>query len=86
MKVLRILEGDLIMDSGRMSTPGQSRRIWSDASPQYQRYSGPILNEVLEGFNPKLSFDKTKIPEWEKDEDITRTSCEVTVSHGIAEF
>nr|GMC74826.1 inactive protein kinase SELMODRAFT_444075 [Ipomoea batatas] len=85
-QVLRILEGDLIMDSGRMSTPGQSRRIWSDASPQYQRYSGPILNEVLEGFNPKLSFDKTKIPEWEKDEDITRTSCEVTVSHGIPEF
>lgn len=66
MKVLRILEGDLIMDSGYMSTPGydvgsRSGRIWADTSPKYQRYSGPMLDEVLDGFNPKLSFDKRRI-------------------------
>ncbi|VFR00185.1 unnamed protein product [Cuscuta campestris] len=69
-QVLRILEGDIIMDSGRISTPGESRRMWAaDASPYLQRYSGPMLNQVLEDFSPKLSFDIVdKIPRWEIDD------------------
>ncbi|CAH9132226.1 unnamed protein product [Cuscuta epithymum] len=79
-QVLHMLEGDIIMDSGRISTPGQSRRIWTDASPQYQRYSGPMLNEVLEGFTPKLSLDiYTKIPKWEKKDDDIATGQEIQV-------
>nr|GMC47587.1 inactive protein kinase SELMODRAFT_444075 [Ipomoea batatas]GME02339.1 inactive protein kinase SELMODRAFT_444075 [Ipomoea batatas]GME18770.1 inactive protein kinase SELMODRAFT_444075 [Ipomoea batatas] len=73
-QVLRILEGDLIMDSGYMSTtPGydvgsrSGRMVWSDSSPKYQRYSGPMLDEVLDGFNPKLSFDKRRNPNPNRD-------------------
>ncbi|MCD7447670.1 hypothetical protein HAX54_032863 [Datura stramonium] len=63
-QVLRILEGDLIMDSGQMSTTprhdvgSQSGRILSNPLMQYERYSGSILNHELEELSPKLSFDK----------------------------
>ncbi|KAL2493220.1 Protein kinase protein with adenine nucleotide alpha hydrolase-like domain [Abeliophyllum distichum] len=61
-RVLRILEGDVIMDSSRMSTPGydvgnRSGRIWSDYQLQHERHSGPMLHEALEGFNSKLSLN-----------------------------
>ncbi|CAA3000408.1 inactive kinase SELMODRAFT_444075 [Olea europaea subsp. europaea] len=60
-RVLRILEGDVIMDSNRMSIPGydvgsRSGRIWSDYQLPHERHSGPMLNEALEGFNSKLSL------------------------------
>lgn len=59
--MLRILEGDVIMDSNRMSIPGydvgsRSGRIWSDYQLPHERHSGPMLNEALEGFNSKLSL------------------------------
>ncbi|XP_016505367.2 inactive protein kinase SELMODRAFT_444075 [Nicotiana tabacum] len=63
-QVLRILEGDLIVESGKLSaTPAyevgsQSGRILSDSLQQYQRFSGSLLNDGLEGFSAKLSFDK----------------------------
>uniref|UniRef100_A0A0V0H0T3 Putative ovule protein n=1 Tax=Solanum chacoense TaxID=4108 RepID=A0A0V0H0T3_SOLCH len=63
-QVLRILEGDLMMDSGKMSTTprhdagSQSGRILSNHLMQYERYSGSIRNDELEGLSPKLSFDK----------------------------
>ncbi|MCD7462548.1 hypothetical protein HAX54_048733 [Datura stramonium] len=73
-QVLRILEGDLIMDSGQMSTTprhdvgSQSGRILSNPLMQYERYSGSILNHELEELSPKLSFDK-RSPSiiWDRD-------------------
>ncbi|XP_022723896.1 inactive protein kinase SELMODRAFT_444075-like isoform X2 [Durio zibethinus] len=57
-QVLRILEGDMLMDTNYIS-PGndvgnQSGRVWAD---QRQHYSGPMVNEALEGFSGKLSLD-----------------------------
>ncbi|XP_059286663.1 inactive protein kinase SELMODRAFT_444075-like isoform X1 [Lycium ferocissimum] len=73
-QVLRILEGDLIMDSGQMSTTprydvgSQSGRILSNHPMQYERYSGSILHDELEGLSPKLSFDKRRPSiTWDRD-------------------
>ncbi|XP_022715123.1 inactive protein kinase SELMODRAFT_444075-like [Durio zibethinus] len=57
-QVLRILEGDMLMDTNYTS-PGydvgnRSGRIWGE---QRQHYSGPLANEALEGFSGKLSLD-----------------------------
>ncbi|CAH9090488.1 unnamed protein product [Cuscuta epithymum] len=63
-QVLRILEGDLIMETGHMSTLGhdvgsQSSRFLSGTSPKYQRCSGRSLeNEVMVGFNTKARIRK----------------------------
>ncbi|XP_016513160.2 inactive protein kinase SELMODRAFT_444075-like [Nicotiana tabacum] len=80
-QVLRILEGDLIMESGQLSTTprydvgSQSGRILSDHYMQYQRYSDSILNDGLEGLSPKLSFDK-RSPSiiWDRDNHRTAFS------------
>ncbi|XP_049396629.1 inactive protein kinase SELMODRAFT_444075 [Solanum stenotomum] len=73
-QVLRILEGDLIMESGKLSTtPGydvgnHSGRIWSDAQQQYQRFSGSLLSDGSEEFSAKLSFDKRNPSNiWDRD-------------------
>ncbi|OMO70816.1 hypothetical protein CCACVL1_18641 [Corchorus capsularis] len=60
-QVLRILEGDMLMDANYAS-PGydvgnRSGRIWAE---QQQHYSGPLVNEALEGFSGKLSLDGLK--------------------------
>ncbi|KAK9282043.1 hypothetical protein L1049_004955 [Liquidambar formosana] len=62
-QVLRILEGDMVMDSNYMSTPGydtgsRSGRIW--AEQQHQHYSGPFLSEALEGLQAKLSLESLR--------------------------
>ncbi|KAJ0007453.1 hypothetical protein Pint_28848 [Pistacia integerrima] len=81
-QVLRILEGDMVMDANYMSTPGfdvgsRSGRIWTDQQQQQQLpYSGPLLNEALESFNGKLSLDSLKPSFWER-EKTRRTSCGV---------
>ncbi|KAK4354503.1 hypothetical protein RND71_026697 [Anisodus tanguticus] len=80
-QVLRILEGDMIMDSCQMSTTprydvgSQSGRTLSNHLMQYERYSGSILNDKLEGPSPKLSFDK-RSPSiiWERDSHRTAFS------------
>ena len=66
-QVLRILEGDMIMDVNYPSTPGydagnRSGRIWADQQQQQQQqhYSGPLLNEAIEGFSGKLSLEATR--------------------------
>lgn len=61
-QVLRILEGDMIIDSGYTSTPGyesgsRSGRLWMEQQQQQQHYSGPISNEGSEVFNGKLSYE-----------------------------
>lgn len=79
-QVLRILEGDMVMDPNYMSTPGydvgnRSGRIWSEQQQQHQHYSGPLLNESLEGLNGKLSLESLRQAFWERDK-ARRTSCE----------
>ncbi|ERN15269.1 inactive protein kinase SELMODRAFT_444075 [Amborella trichopoda] len=71
-QVLRILEGDVIMDSNYASTPSyetasvgsRSGRMWNE-QPQY---SGPILND-------KLSDEALRAAYWER-EKTKRVSCE----------
>lgn len=50
-KVLRILEGDMLMDSGYMSTPGY------DPGNRSGRYNVPVLHEPLEGLGSKHQHD-----------------------------
>lgn len=73
-QVLRILEGDMVMDSNYMSTPGydagnRSGRHWPDQQQQqHQHYSGQLLSESLEGFSGKLSLDSGRSATfWERD-------------------
>ncbi|CAL5439530.1 unnamed protein product [Camellia sinensis] len=79
-QVLRILEGDMIMDSNQISTPGyevgnRSGRIWQEQQQQHQCYSGPILNEALEGFSSKLSLETPRPPLRDRDK-ARSTYCE----------
>ncbi|XP_010267001.1 PREDICTED: inactive protein kinase SELMODRAFT_444075-like [Nelumbo nucifera] len=77
-QVLRILEGDMVMDSNYMSTPGydvgsRSGRIWTEQQQLHQSYSGPMSNDVSE-VSGKFSYDALRSAYWERDK--TRTSCE----------
>lgn len=76
-QVLRILEGDMVMDTNYMSTPGydvgsRSGRICTD---QQQHYSGPLSNDAIEGFSGKLSLENLRQPYWERDK-ARRASCD----------
>ncbi|KAI4355526.1 hypothetical protein L6164_004289 [Bauhinia variegata] len=82
-QVLRILEGDMVMDTNFVSTPGydvgsRSGRIWAEQQPQRQHsYSGPLLEDSLEAFSGKLSLEKYRPAYWERERDkARRTSCE----------
>ena len=66
-KVLRILEGDMLVDTNYMATPGydvgnRSGRIYIEQQQQPPQYCGGPLpaNEAVEGFSGKLSFDTLK--------------------------
>lgn len=80
--MLRILEGDTVIDT-YMSTPGydvgsRSGRIWVEQQQHQQQqlpYSGPLMNEGLEGFGGKLPLDSLKAAFWERDK-ARRTSRE----------
>ncbi|KAI8544581.1 hypothetical protein RHMOL_Rhmol08G0308300 [Rhododendron molle] len=80
-QVLRVLEGDMVMDSSQMSTPrydagSQSGRIQREKQQQYQSYSCPLVAEALEGFSGKLSLDSPRLsPFWEREKP-TRTTCD----------
>uniref|UniRef100_A0A5B6ZMY1 Protein kinase domain-containing protein n=1 Tax=Davidia involucrata TaxID=16924 RepID=A0A5B6ZMY1_DAVIN len=69
-QVLRILEGDTIVDSNHMSTPGydvgnRSGRIWLEQrQQQHKQFSGPLLNVELERFSGKLSLETPMPPFW----------------------
>ncbi|KAE7999129.1 hypothetical protein FH972_003599 [Carpinus fangiana] len=76
-QVLRILEGDMVMDTNYMSTPGydvgnRSGRICTE---QQQQYSGPLSNDAIEGFSGKLSLENLRPPYWERDK-ARRASCD----------
>ena len=74
-KVLRILEGDMVMDTNYISTPGydvgnRSGRIWSEPLQRQHHYSGPLLEDSLESsFSGKLSRDKYKPFYWDRSRD-----------------
>ena len=78
LKVLRILEGDMVMDASFMSAQGydvgnQSGRLWPDQ--QHQQYSAPLAaTEALEEFSGKLSLESLRSGFWERAK--ARTSCE----------
>ncbi|KAJ7951647.1 Kinase family protein [Quillaja saponaria] len=79
-QVLRILEGDMFIDTNYMSTPGydvgnRSGRIWAEQQPKQQQYSGPLLDVAVEEFSGKFSLDKYRPAYWERD-TARRTSCE----------
>ncbi|KAG5523518.1 hypothetical protein RHGRI_035354 [Rhododendron griersonianum] len=81
-QVLRILEGDVVMDSNQISTPGyeignRSGRTWLEQQQQQSRHlSGPMSSEILEGFGGKLSFETQRPVFWGKDSKNRRTSCD----------
>ena len=84
-KVLRILEGDMLVDTNYMATPGydvgnRSGRIYIDRTLQQQQPSkhyGALLstNEALEGFSGKFSFDTLK-PTFRERDTARRISCQ----------
>ncbi|XP_062087659.1 inactive protein kinase SELMODRAFT_444075-like [Humulus lupulus] len=79
-QVLRVLEGDMVMDSNSnfMSTQGydvgsqSGRMCWSDQ--QHQQYSGSLAAEPLEEFSGKLSLENLRPAFWERVK--ARASCE----------
>ncbi|XP_041000234.1 inactive protein kinase SELMODRAFT_444075-like isoform X1 [Juglans microcarpa x Juglans regia] len=78
-QVLRILEGDMVMDPSYMSTPGydvgnRSGRIFAE---QQQQYSGHLTKELeaMEGLSGKLSLDSPRPPCWERNK-ARRTLCD----------
>lgn len=77
-QVLRILEGDMVIDASFTSTQGydvgsQSGRLWSDQ--QHQQYSSSLAGaETLEEFSGKLSLDNLRSGFWERAK--ARASCE----------
>lgn len=71
-QVLRILEGDVFMDSGYMSTPGsegsRSGRIWVDQHQhQHQAYSSPLLAERAPVYGGNFSFESLRTSLWAKE-------------------
>ncbi|XP_058067845.1 inactive protein kinase SELMODRAFT_444075-like isoform X2 [Magnolia sinica] len=76
-QVLHVLEGDMVMDSNYVSTPGydagsRSGRLWPE---HQQQYSGPIINEASEVFSGKLSYETLRAAYWER-EKARRASCD----------
>ncbi|CAI9286308.1 unnamed protein product [Lactuca saligna] len=71
-QVLRILEGDMIMDSGHGYDVGnRSGRIYMDH--QHVQHNGNEMSEVYEGFGGKVSVDSTRASYWQR-EKARRTS------------
>ncbi|KAI4329165.1 hypothetical protein L6164_021458 [Bauhinia variegata] len=75
-QVLRILEGDMVMDTNFVSTPGydvgnRSGRIWAEQQQQEPKrqhyYSGPLIEDSLEAFSGKLSLEKYRRTYWERE-------------------
>ncbi|KAG1367850.1 inactive protein kinase [Cocos nucifera] len=71
-QVLRILEGDMVMEPSYIATPGydignRSGRMWPDQQ-QHPQYSGPILQVDLEGFSGKHSYEAIKAA-WERERE-----------------
>ncbi|XP_028756264.1 inactive protein kinase SELMODRAFT_444075 [Neltuma alba] len=76
-QVLRILDGDMIMETNYISNSGydvgsRSGRIWAGQ----HHFSGPLLEESLESFSGKLSLEKYRTSShWTRDK-VRRTARE----------
>ncbi|KAM1113689.1 hypothetical protein ACFX2J_046245 [Malus domestica] len=83
-QVLRILEGDMVMDTNYMSTAGydvgcrnghdvgcRSGRLWSEQQDQKEHHSGPILDEAMDGYE-KLSRENLR-PGFRERDRVRRT-------------
>ncbi|XP_073115157.1 inactive protein kinase SELMODRAFT_444075 [Elaeis guineensis] len=71
-QVLRILEGDMVMEPSYLATPGydignRSGRMWPDQQ-QHSQYSGPVRQVDLEGFSGKHSYEAIKAA-WERERE-----------------
>ncbi|XP_071723342.1 inactive protein kinase SELMODRAFT_444075-like [Rutidosis leptorrhynchoides] len=80
-QVLRVLEGDTIMDSNYMSTPSHdvgnhSGRIWLGQQQSHHSIGNPMLNEVLDTFSGKQSLDSPRLTFGQGDNRTRRTPCE----------
>ncbi|KAI3525003.1 hypothetical protein L1887_03674 [Cichorium endivia] len=73
-QVLRILEGDMIMESGHGYDGNRSGRIYMDHHQQHNG-NGNHMSEIYEGFGGKLSVDSARASYWQR-EKARRTSCE----------
>ncbi|XP_022949476.1 inactive protein kinase SELMODRAFT_444075-like [Cucurbita moschata] len=76
-QVLRILEGDLVVDANYLSTPGydvgnRSGRMWTEQ--QQQNYSGSFSEEPIERLNEKVCVESLRPSYWERDSRTGRTS------------
>ncbi|KAI3789779.1 hypothetical protein L2E82_02583 [Cichorium intybus] len=75
-QVLRILEGDMIMESGHGYDGNRSGRIYMDHHQQHNgNGNGNGMSEIYEGFGGKLSLDSARASYWQR-EKARRTSCE----------
>ncbi|KAJ8755940.1 hypothetical protein K2173_024485 [Erythroxylum novogranatense] len=75
-QVLRILEGDMLMDGNYMS-PGydvgsRSGRLWIE---QQQHYSSPLPIDAFEGFSTKLSLESPRAAFFDRDK-FRKISCQ----------
>ncbi|XP_068334700.1 inactive protein kinase SELMODRAFT_444075-like isoform X1 [Pyrus communis] len=86
-QVLRILEGDMVMDTNYMSTAGydvgcrnghdagcRSGRLWSEQQQQKEHHSGPLFDEAMDGYE-KLSRESLR-PGFRERDRVRRTPCE----------
>ncbi|KAF6164738.1 hypothetical protein GIB67_040990 [Kingdonia uniflora] len=71
-QVLRMLEGDMVIDSNYSSTPGydtgsRSGRIWAEQQRHHLHHSGPILSEESAGLSGKLSYEALRAAYWGRE-------------------
>lgn len=74
LKVIRILEGDALLDMSRSSTPGHdmgsgSGKIYPDHHQNHrnEQPTGRLINKELEAFSRKLSLDTKRSVYRERD-------------------
>lgn len=68
-QVLRVLEGDMFMDSSVLSTPRHDTGNRSGRMRLLDResYSGPLRNEEIEEYTGSLSLESLRTALWERE-------------------
>lgn len=68
-QVLRVLEGDIFMDSSVLSTPRHDvgNRSGRMRLPERESYSGPLRNEETEVYTGSLSLESLRTALWERE-------------------
>lgn len=78
-QVLRILEGDMIMDSSYALSPGyangnKSGRMWPEQQQQQQQHSSPIRKQASEVLAGKKSYEALRTA-WERERESIMRRC-----------